>query len=150
MVKKIFQCFFALAVVAYSAMAVAEPAAIEVTMYKSPTCGCCGEWASHLNENGFHVLEKKHDDMEAIKKKFGVPNALASCHTAIVGGYIIEGHVPASDILRLLKEKPEIVGLTAPGMPMKSPGMQAKGKKPEGYAVLAFDKKGNSKVFTQY
>jgi len=122
----------------------------EIVMYKSPTCGCCGSWAEHLKDAGFAVKEIKSDDMDAIKAKYGVSDKLASCHTALIDGYIIEGHVPAADVKRLLKERPDIAGLTAPGMPQKSPGMQNKGQKPEGYDVLAFDKDGKSSVFTHY
>ncbi|MDQ6987841.1 MAG: DUF411 domain-containing protein [Mariprofundaceae bacterium] len=122
----------------------------DVLMYKSPTCGCCGNWAEHLRGAGFTVVEKKQENMDAIKVKYGIPKKLASCHTAIIDGYIIEGHVPAADVQRLLKERPDIVGLTAPGMPMKSPGMQSVGQQPKGYDVLAFDKDGNSHVFSHY
>jgi len=122
----------------------------EIVMYKSPTCGCCGSWAEHLSDAGFTVKEIKSDDMDAIKVKYGVSENLASCHTALIDGYIIEGHVPAADVQRLLKERPDIVGLTAPGMPQKSPGMQNKGQKPEGYDVLAFDKDGKVSVFSHY
>ncbi len=119
-------------------------------MYKPISCECCSGWADHLRAQGFDVVTKKREDMDVIKEKYGVTDKLASCHTAIVGGYVIEGHVPAADVERLLKERPDIVGLTAPGMPMSSPGMQAVGKAPKNYDVLAFDKDGNSKVFTHY
>jgi len=130
-----------------SATAQSKP---EVVMYKPLTCDCCTGWAEHLSKEGFSVEVKKYDDMGAIKAKFGVSEKLASCHTAIVDGYVIEGHVPAADVERLLKERPDIVGLTAPGMPMKSPGMQADGQQPQGYTVLAFDKDGNTTVFHRY
>ncbi len=122
----------------------------EVVMYKSPNCECCTGWADHLRKEGFTVVEKKRDDMDAIKAKYGVTQKLASCHTAIVDGYVIEGHVPAADVERLLTERPNIVGLTAPGMPMKSPGMQKSGQTPKNYDVLAFDADGTSRVFTHY
>jgi len=122
----------------------------EIVMYKSPTCGCCGNWAEHLRDAGFTVKEVKREDMDVIKAQYGVPEKLASCHTALVDGYIIEGHVPAADVERLLKERPNIAGLTAPGMPQNSPGMQNKGQKPEGYDVLAFDKNGNATVYSHY
>jgi len=122
----------------------------EIVMYKSPTCGCCGNWAEHLRGAGFTVIEKKREDMDAIKAKFGVPEQLSSCHTAVIDGYIIEGHVPAADVKRLLKERPKVAGLTAPGMPMKSPGMQDVGQEPKNYNVLAFDKDGTAKVFSHY
>ncbi len=122
----------------------------KVVMYKAPNCKCCTGWAEHLRQDGFSVTIHKREDMDAIKTKFGVSDKLASCHTALVDGYVIEGHVPAADVERLLKERPDIVGLTAPGMPMKSPGMQAVGQKPQGYTVLAFDKDGNTTVFHRY
>lgn len=124
---------------------------VEVVMYKSPGCSCCGGWAEHLRREGFHVIEKKREDMDAVKSAYGVSERLASCHTASVEGYVIEGHVPAADIRRLLKERPaNVIGLTAPGMPMKSPGMQAEGLPPKGYDVLAFDKDGRVRVFQRY
>jgi len=133
------------------ALPAAQAAATEVVMYKSPTCGCCSGWADTLKSAGFTVVEKKQEDMDVIKEKYGVPGDLSSCHTAIVGGYIIEGHVPAADVQRLLKEKPaNVVGLTAPGMPMQSPGMQPEMLEPKNYDVLAFDKDGNTTVFSRY
>jgi len=126
------------------------PMTKKIVMYKSPTCECCTGWADHLRKAGFTVIEKKRGDMAAIKAQYGIPRKLESCHTAIVDGYIIEGHVPADDVKRLLKERPDVAGLSAPGMPMKSPGMQTVGQKPRGYDVLAFDKDGVSRVFTHY
>ncbi|RLL51554.1 DUF411 domain-containing protein [Mariprofundus sp. EBB-1] len=128
----------------------AQPLKPEVVMYKPPTCDCCTGWAEHLRKDGFTVVVHKRDDMDVIKSKYEVTDKLASCHTAIVDGYVIEGHVPAADVERLLKERPDVVGLTAPGMPMKSPGMQTVGQKPEAYDVLAFDKDGNTTVFHKY
>lgn len=124
--------------------------ATEVTMYKDPNCGCCGAWAKHLTAEGFTVTEKLSSDMDAIKVKYGVTPQLASCHTAIVDGYIIEGHVPAADIKRLLKERPAVLGLTAPGMPMQSPGMQPEGLPVKNYDVLSFEKDGKTAVYHAY
>ncbi|MDQ7002783.1 MAG: DUF411 domain-containing protein [Ghiorsea sp.] len=124
--------------------------ATEVVMYKNPSCGCCAGWAKHMRKAGFTVKELPREDMSVVKKKYGVSDGLASCHTAIVDGYVIEGHVPASDVLRLLKERPNIVGLTAPGMPMRSPGMQAEDQTPKHYDVLAFDKQGKAKIYHRY
>ncbi|HEY8562041.1 MAG TPA: DUF411 domain-containing protein [Pyrinomonadaceae bacterium] len=122
-----------------------------VTVYKSPTCGCCTMWEAHLTKAGFKVASNKTDDLPAIRKRYGVPEKAQSCHTAIVGGYFIEGHVPAADIEKLLKTRPaDIAGLAAPGMPPKSPGMQPEGEKPSGYDVISFDKSGQTKVFTSY
>jgi hypothetical protein len=123
----------------------------EITVYKSPTCGCCTAWETHLTKAGFKVVSKPTDKMIEVRKEFNVPDKMQSCHTAIVDGYVIEGHVPASDVQKLLSERPtDIVGLAAPGMPAKSPGMQPEGEKPSGYDVLSFDKQGNSKVFASY
>ena len=93
-----------------------------VTLYKSPTCGCCEKYVSYLRENGFTVNAIDQNDMDIIKKRYGVSH-LASCHTALINGYVVEGHVPIHAINKMLKEKPAIVGISAPGMPMNSPGM---------------------------
>jgi len=123
----------------------------EVIMHKSENCECCTEWADHLKkEGGFTVVERVHDNMNEIKKTLGMPEKLASCHTGVIGGYLIEGHVPAADVKRLLKEKPDVVGLTAPGMPMKSPGMQKEGLPAKGYDVLAIKGDGSTYVFSHY
>lgn len=117
-----------------------------MTVYKTPTCGCCTKWVNHLREQGFQVTAYDISDLTPIKKKYGVPNALTACHTAIVDGYVVEGHVPADVILRLLKERPKVVGITVPGMPMGSPGME--GKYSEPYDVLTFDQDGKTQVYT--
>ncbi len=122
----------------------------EITVYKSPTCGCCTDWEVYLEKEGFKVISHERTNMDSIKKKYGVKSHLASCHTGIIDGYIIEGHVPAEDIKRLLEEKPKAAGLTAPGMPQHSPGMQPPGEKPRGYSVLMFDEEGRTRVFTRY
>ncbi|MFA6120924.1 MAG: DUF411 domain-containing protein [Sideroxydans sp.] len=118
-----------------------------VTVYKSPTCGCCEKYIDYLRENGFTVKAENRSNMDEIKKTHGMSHA-ASCHTSLVGGYVVEGHVPVSAIRKLLKEKPAIVGLSVPGMKMNSPGMGAMkrgtltvyavpkdGKKPYVYSV---------------
>lgn len=151
--KKIWRGFLFPAMAAIVLMAYPTDKALaanEVDMFKSPSCDCCTGWAEHLRKEGFTVVEHKKEDMDAIKSLFDVPEKLASCHTAFIGGYVIEGHVPADDIKRMLKEKPEITGLTAPGMPMKSPGMQKLGLPPKGYDVLSFDKSGKSQVYKEY
>ncbi len=125
-----------------------EVQAEEIMVYKSPTCGCCKKWVKHLRKEGFKVKTKDYRDMKPIKKKFGVQPEFQSCHTAKVGKYFIEGHVSASDIKKLLKEKPDIKGLTAPGMPMGSPGME--GHRKDKYNVLAIDKNDNATVYTRY
>lgn len=122
-----------------------------ITVYKSPSCGCCSKWEEHLSKAGFNVTSKPTDNMEEIRKQFGVTEAMQSCHTAVIDGYVIEGHVPADDVKKLLEERPtDVAGLSAPGMPPKSPGMQPEGETPSGYDVLSFDRQGNAKVFTSY
>lgn len=121
-----------------------------VTVYKSPTCGCCKDWVTYLEEEGFNVTAIDHDDVDSIKVKYGLTDPkLKSCHTAIVDGYIVEGHVPASDIERLLSTKPShIKGLSAPGMPQMSPGMAS--RTPKDYTVLSFTDSGETAVYSQY
>lgn len=120
----------------------------EVVVYKSPTCGCCNEWVSHLRENGFEVTVHDRLNMDPVKRAMGVPQRLQSCHTAQVGDYVIEGHVPADDIARLLKEKLPVKGLSVPGMPMGSPGMEGPRKDP--YEVLTFQPDGRTSVYTRH
>ena len=122
----------------------------EITVYKSPSCGCCKAWATYLEEEGFMVTAIDHDDVDAIKAKFGLPDPkLKSCHTAVVEGYLVEGHVPANDIERLLRERPtDIKGLSAPGMPLNSPGMAS--RTPKDYDVLSFTDSGETAVYSQY
>lgn len=126
-----------------------KPAELEpISVYKSPTCGCCNKWVSHLQENGFKVDTINRRDMNGVKSEAGIPRQLASCHTAIIGGYVIEGHVPAADIKRLLKERPDVTGLTVPGMPMGSPGME--GARQDSYEVMTFTRSGATTVFSRY
>jgi hypothetical protein len=119
-----------------------------ITVYKSPTCGCCSQWVRHLQDNGFKVEAINRSDMNDVKSEAGVPRQLASCHTAVIGGYVIEGHVPATDIKRLLKERPDVAGLTVPGMPMGSPGME--GHRKDRYEVLTFTRSGDTTTFSRY
>mgnify|MGYP000932243706 FL=1 len=113
-------------------------AAPNMTVYHDPNCGCCGGWVAHMRKAGFQVQVIDTDDLAAIKIRFRVPTDLASCHTAEVGGYVIEGHIPAPAIQRLLGEKPAAVGLAVPGMPTGSPGMEAPGAVSETYDVMLF------------
>lgn len=122
--------------------------AVVIVVYKDPDCGCCKNWIEHLRKHGFKVTSHDSRDMASIKSNFGVKSDLQSCHTAMVGGYVIEGHVSASDIQRLLKERPKIAGLAVPGMPMGSPGME--GPSSEKYEVIAFAKNGTTKVFSRH
>jgi hypothetical protein len=121
----------------------------EVLMHKDPNCGCCSVWAEHLAANGFRVKTVATADMESVKRRFAVPQRLTSCHTARVGNYVIEGHVPASAIKRLLREKPAVAGLSVPGMPLGSPGMEVPGKK-DPYDVVSFDKAGKTAVYESH
>lgn len=109
-----------------------------VTVYKSETCGCCNDWVDHLKEAGFEVTAMNRDDMNSVKSQLGVPVQLASCHTAVVGKYVVEGHVPAASIRRLLDEDANIRGLAVPGMPTGSPGMEVPGRPADRYDVIAF------------
>ena len=129
------------------AAAVVEPIKIEV--YRSPTCSCCGKWVEHLKENNFQVKDTIVEDVQAIKDKYGVSKEMVSCHTAVVNGYVIEGHVPANDIRKLLKLKPRVVGIAVPAMPSGTPGMEMGGKK-DVYDVMSFDKDKKYQVFTHY
>lgn len=99
----------------------AEP--ISVTMYKNPDCRCCSKWAAYMEENGFSVTQNPTDSLSAVKKQQGVPDQLGACHTALIGGYVVEGHVPVEAINKLLQERPEARGIAVPGMPAESPGM---------------------------
>lgn len=120
----------------------------EVTVYKSPTCGCCTKWVKHVQANGFTVAARDVPDVIPYKQKLGLPLGLGSCHTAVVDGYLIEGHVPAEDIRRLLAEQPEAKGLAVPGMPIGSPGMEGPRKDP--YEVLLIDKEGQTSVYARH
>lgn len=125
----------------------AAPAAAMV-VYKSPTCGCCSDWVDHMRANGFEVEPMdvpRYAELSARKVEQGVPSELEACHTAVVGGYVIEGHVPAEVVARLLREKPDVKGLAVPGMPIGSPGME--GPDPVAYDVIAFDEDGARTVY---
>ena len=123
----------------------AEPS---VTVYKSPSCGCCSKWVSHLKENGFEVQTVDIDDLRMVKSMSGIKPEHASCHTAKIGDYVVEGHVPADDIKRLLAERPEARGLTVPGMPKGSPGMEH--PDPDHYQVLLLGNDGTTEVFAEH
>lgn len=118
-----------------------------VTVYKNPTCACCAEWADYLTENGFRVDMREGVDLNAVKRQHGVTADLASCHTAEVGGYVLEGHVPADIIRQMLAEKPAIRGLAVPGMPAGVPGMPAAGLNRAPYEIFAIEQGGGSRVY---
>ena len=144
--------FFAVAVpLGAAAVSTSAPGApVAVTVYKNAQCGCCRSWVDHLRKEGFTVTAKDVDDLAAIKSKLGVPASLGSCHTAIVGQYVVEGHVPAADIRKLLREKPKVAGIGVPGMPMGSPGMEMPGMPADKYDVMTFAKDGKQRVFASH
>lgn len=120
----------------------------EMVVYKSPTCGCCNAWVKHLRANAVAVKTMDVGDLGVVRQRFGVPDRLAACHTAVIGGYVVEGHVPAQAVKRLLAEKPGVVGISVPGMPNGSPGME--GPNAEPFSTVLFDERGRSKVFESY
>jgi hypothetical protein len=119
-----------------------------VKVYKSPTCGCCGKWVEHMKANGFKVVTHEMNDVTPHKQRLGVPVGMGSCHTAEVGGYLVEGHVPADDVKRLLAEKPKAKGLVSPGMPQSAPGMDMPGKQP--YEILLVRQDGSTSSFARH
>ena len=123
---------------------------LTVTVYKTPTCGCCRAWVDHLRAQGFRVETVDRDDLTMVKAANGVPGQLQSCHTATVGGYVVEGHVPAGDIRRLLAHGPPVAGLAVPGMPVGSPGMEVPGTPAERYDVVSFDRAGAIRAFASH
>lgn len=138
------------ALVTISGPAFAQRQAPTVQVYKSPTCGCCASWVTHLQQHGFATTVTDTDNVAGIKAQHGVPSRVQSCHTAIVDGYVLEGHVPAADVQRLLKERPAVVGLAVPGMPIGSPGMEVPNMKAQPYDVIAFTKQGQLRVFASH
>jgi len=121
----------------------------EITVYKNPDCGCCKKWIHYLEDHDYKVTMKNTRDVYGIKRQLGVPLNLAACHTAIIDGYVVEGHVTERDIQRLLLFRPKITGIAVPGMPVGSPGME-RGNDHEAYNVMSFDNKGNTKVFVAH
>mgnify|MGYP002780612130 CR=1 FL=1 len=127
----------------------AQPNLPELMVYRSPTCRCCGHWVDHMKAAGFAVQDVVTEDMATLKTQQGVPEDVASCHTAIASGYVIEGHVPAADVQRLLSEQPDVLGIAAPGMPMGSPGMEM-GDRVDPYAVVSFTQAGDTVTFAEH
>lgn len=122
--------------------------ATEVTVYTTPTCGCCTKWAAYLEHNGFDVDIEFRDNLTPVKAEYGVGTLLETCHTAVVDGYVVEGHVPVDVIWQLLKERPEVTGIAVPGMPIGSPGME-QGAQRDRYNVVAFDRSGDVRVYAR-
>jgi hypothetical protein len=129
------------------AAAAADLQSEKLVVYKSPTCGCCGAWVEHVQEAGFAVEVHDVMNVQPVKEEHGLPAHLGSCHTTLVGGYVVEGHVPAEVIRRLLAERPEIAGIAVPGMPMGSPGMEVPSGRTDPYDVIAFTRDGQVSVF---
>lgn len=122
----------------------------QVEVYKSPYCGCCGDWVAHLQKAGFTVKVHEVEDLPTLRERLGIPDEHASCHSAKIGGYVLEGHVPAGDVKRLLKEKPQAVGLAVPGMPIGAPGMDVPGAPAEAYATLLLKRNAPAQVYVQH
>lgn len=122
-------------------------AALTAVVYKDANCGCCAKWVDHIRAAGFKPVSNDVTDLDAVKTRYGVPRSLHSCHTAEIGGYIVEGHVPADLIRKMLNEKPDIAGIAVPGMPVGSPGMEWNYTEP--YDVIAFTKSGGTSVYAR-
>ncbi|HEY6362148.1 MAG TPA: DUF411 domain-containing protein [Vicinamibacterales bacterium] len=148
--KKMFAAIVIAGMVSLGGLVAAQRSTMPtVEVFKSPTCGCCALWVKHLQANGFTTKVIDVEDMTEVKAKYGVPGRLQSCHTGVVNGYVLEGHVPASDVQRLIKERPQVAGVAVPGMPIGSPGME-QGSLVQPYNVLTFDKQGQTSVFASY
>ncbi len=124
-------------------------APVEIEVYRSPSCGCCSKWVKHLEDNNFTVKDVLTNDVNSIKNKYAVPQEMSSCHTAIVNGYVVEGHVPANDIKQMLLNKPNIIGISVPAMPVGTPGMEM-GERKDPYQVVSFDKDKKVQVVNSY
>jgi hypothetical protein len=145
-------CFGVLALLASAGRGIAQGQQPAVDVRKDALCGCCSKWVDHLRSHGFVVraTDMEVDKLNELKATRGIPRQARSCHTALVGGYVVEGHVPADDVKRLLKERPAIVGIAVPGMPAGSPGMEVPGGIVQPYDVLAFAKDGSTRVFASH
>jgi hypothetical protein len=132
---------------AASACADAAAAAPEMTVYATPTCGCCGGWIEHMRENGFTVEVVYQNDLSAIRAEHKLPPEMMSCHMGVIEGFAVEGHVPASSVRRLLAERPAVLGIAAPGMPIGSPGMEHPDGLTQPYQIVSWDESGPKAVF---
>lgn len=139
---------FLLSIAASAAFMSTTAHAAQLTVHKSPYCGCCAKWIEHVEKHGFTVKVVETEDMTAVKKRLGVPGKLASCHTTQAGSYFVEGHVPAADIKRLLAQKPQAAGIAVPGMPIGSPGMEAVAAEP--YATILVRRDGTTSIFARH
>lgn len=134
----------------FAARSSAQAPAPTIQVLKDPSCGCCGVWVTHLQKAGFTVKVDESADVTAAKNRLGVPAAARSCHTGTVGRYVLEGHVPAAEVKKLLATRPDVVGLAVPGMPIGSPGMEVASGLVQPFDVLSFDKAGRTAVFARY
>ncbi len=135
---------------ATSPLVMAPATAPLMTVYRSSTCGCCRKWVEHVTASGYKTAVHDENDMNAVKDRLGVPEGVRSCHTALIDGYLLEGHVPAGDVKRLLTERPKVMGLAVPGMPKSTPGMAVPGDAHEPYETVAFQRDGAISPFAQH
>ncbi|MCA0422784.1 MAG: hypothetical protein LCH61_05595 [Proteobacteria bacterium] len=147
MISRRFTLGFLVAAISTPLRANIRPA---VTVFRSPSCGCCGAWAAYLRRAGFPVTINNDNDLAQVKLRAGVPEGLQSCHTAFIDGYVVEGHVPVEAIEKMLSMRPSILGIAVPGMPTGSPGMETPGAKPDPFKVMSFAKGGAQDVFIGY
>ena len=134
-----------------AAAGVAHAAPRQITIYKTPWCGCCGGWVTHMRRAGFGTNVVEVQDLAPIRDKYGVPFRLSSCHTGVIAGYVVEGHVPPADVTRLLKERPKALGIVVPGMPIGSPGMESARGESEAYeTLLLLNRSGQTRVFARH
>jgi hypothetical protein len=141
------------AVLSHPLAALARPGAEQITVWKTPDCGCCKEWVAHLRANGFEVITHDVQDTAPVRQRLGLPARFGSCHTAQTGAYVLEGHVPAQEVKRMLREKPKALGLAVPGMPMGSPGMEMSGPMAgarDAFDVLLVSADGNARIYQSY
>jgi hypothetical protein len=143
-VKHLQHLLFAALVALLAGSVPGRAADATVMVYKSPNCGCCEKWIEHLRAAGLKVEAKNAGNLDAVRRQLGVPGKLAGCHTATIGGYVVEGHVPAAQVLRLLRDKPPLAGISVPGMPVGSPGMEGRGGRP--YEIMSWRKDGSVEV----
>ena len=146
---KVLTRFLTISLLVFNTGVNAEDKAVDMVVYRSSSCTCCGKWLEHIKSNNFNVKDIVTEDVQTIKNKYGVTAEMASCHTAIVNGYVIEGHVPANDIEKLLKTKPKLAGIAVPGMPKGTPGMEM-GSSKDSYNVISFNKDNQYEVFSSY
>jgi hypothetical protein len=149
-IQSLVASFFLAVVVSGCSPTTAESSLPNVTVHKSATCGCCKVWVDRLREAGFPVEVRDVDNLNDVKQRVGIPYGMGSCHTAEVDGYFVEGHVPMADIKRLLRERPDAKGLTVPGMPAGSPGMEVPSGRVDAYEVILVGRDGSTSVYSRH